>query len=761
MIARLFLLLTVLVMAAGGSIRAGAASPDAISRLRIGVTRDGITVLTPVDLQAAGINPASVDPRTFAMSSLGAPVAILVTGEADGKFDAGDRLLFFGEKFRGPEMDQKYTDERVYWLEIGGAAGPRIVSVDAAPEGAGPVPSDVLTTVRAEQNNHWWTLHSLGFDTQDTWFWERMQTGPNPGDSLSRDLAFTAPDPAPGKPATLRVEQLSRYNANSTNFYHRTGLAVNGTPVGTFDWQGTRRIVHTAAVPAGALAGNTATVNVSAINRTDKVTVSDDIYVNYWELDYRRLFRAWEGQFDFKAEADGTREYVVGGWTTDALTMWDVTTPAAPAALANGTISATGAAYDARFRVTETAGQRYWLQADSTFSPPASIRLRSDTGLRAPAGGADVVIVAHSSLKPATALLADWHRSHGRRVVVADAQDVYDEFNYGIYHPKAIPAMLAWAREHWTQPGPAYLTLLGDGHWNFKSFNTAAYPAPPIMIPPYLAWVDPWQGEVPADSLFGDLTGDGVPEVAVGRLPAANLDEALLMVDKVAHYDESARTAEWQKRALFVADNNDGNDFPGLSDDVINNHLPESIAPQRIYLGQTHADPASAKTAIRDAINAGAVMVQFGGHGATWRWTHEQIWTKDDAANLTNGASLPIVLTFNCLDGYFAHTDPAQESIAEAMLRRPGGGSVAAISPSGLGAVSDQHRFREILSDILFQAEARELGRALQLAKQKYLQSYGANYLLYTQSLYGDPAMRFPGDESANRIYLPMTMVTR
>jgi hypothetical protein len=755
------MLLTAFVAAAAGLLPLGsAASPADIARVRIGVRRDGITSLTPADLQSLGINPASVDPRTFALTSLGAPVAILVTGETDGKFDSGDRILFFGEKFRGPEMDQKYTDERVYWLETGGTAGPRIGAVDVAPAGAGPVPSNVLTTVRAEYNNHWWTLHSLGFDTQDTWFWERIQTGPNPGDSLTRDLAFAAPDPAPDHAATLRVEQLSRYNANFANFYHRTALAVSGTPVGTFDWQGTRRIVHTAAVPAGLLSGNTATVNVTAINRTDKVTTSDDIYVNYWELDYRRLFRAYEGRFDFRAEAAGTREYIVNGWTSDAVTIWDVTAPAAPKALINAATSPAGAEHEVRFRVTEAAGQRYWLQTNSAFSVPASVRLRNETGFRAPAGGADVVIVTHASLKPATKFLANWHRSHGRRVVVADAQDVYDEFNQGIYHPKAIPAMLAWARDNWTQPGPSYLTLLGDGHWNFKSYNTAAYPAPPIMIPPYLAWVDPWQGEVPADSLFGDLTGDGVPEVAVGRLPAANLDEALLMVDKVVDYDESARTVDWQKRTLFVADNNDGNDFTGLSDDIIDNHLPVSIAPQRIYLGQTHADAASAKTAIRDAINAGAVMVQFVGHGATWRWTHEQIWTKDDVPTLANGGSLPIVLTFNCLDGYFAHTDPSQESIAEAMLRRTGGGSVAAISPSGLGAVSAQHRFREILSDILFKEEARELGRALQLAKQRYLATYGTNYLLYTQSLYGDPAMMIPGEESAKSIYLPMTTAT-
>ena len=100
---------------------------------------------------------------------------------------------------------------------------------------------------------------------------------------------------------------------------------------------------------------------------------------------------------------------------------------------------------------------------------------------------------------------------------------------------------------HWPGPAPAYLTLIGDGHWNMKGLNPALYGAAPDYIPPYLAFVDLWLGEVPVDMRYGDLDGDGLPEVAVGRLTANSLAEANVVVDKIVNYDETFRAADWQR----------------------------------------------------------------------------------------------------------------------------------------------------------------------------------------------------------------------
>jgi hypothetical protein len=705
---------------------------------------------------------------------LGQPVAIYVSGESDGRFDGLDAVYFFGEKFRGPEMDQKYTDERVYWLDAGGVAGPRIPDLAADPLLDRTPPTDTPARLRAEVNLQWWTLHTLNLDTQDTWFWTRSQPL-GPGTVITSSLPYTVPFPNPNSTATLRLEQISRVARWDLNPDHRTTIAVNGSGVLDQTWEGLRvRKVFTATLGAGVLSHG---VNNMAVGTWNLPKVqSDDIYTNYWELDYRRQFKAYEGQFDFKAEAGGVQEYEITGWESGPVWVWNVSNPNAPVRLTlnaslphrrylpfvglGGVVSATGAQAEAaiqavRFRSDAPAGSRYWLQARATFNAPASVRLRPPTGLRSGGIRADTVLVAPAYLKAAAQPLAQWHEANGRRALIVDIQDVYDEFNEGIYHPKAIQAMMKWAAANWQHPAPQYLTLVGDGHWNFKGYNPAQYPPQPNPIPPYLVWADPWQGEVPADSRLGDINDDGTPEVAVGRLPVNTAAEAQVVIQKIINYNQGTRTAPWQKRALFVADNTDsGGDFRAVSDEIITKTLPLDITPVRAYLPGTYlvnpAQPAtSAEIAqthqvISSTLQSGALMVQFAGHGATFRWTHELVWQAKDVAGLRNGSMLPLVMTFNCLDGYYAHPDPTQTALAELMLQHSGGGSIGAISPTGLGVTDSQHAFRTMLMNVMFKDNVREMGRALALTKQQFYQKYGAHYLIDTMTFFGDPALRLP-----------------
>ena len=334
-------------------------------------------------------------------------------------------------------------------------------------------------------------------------------------------------------------------------------------------------------------------------------------------------------------------------------------------------------------------GDRYWLQTEADILTPPNITLHADAGLRYPIAGADVVIVTSGELRSAADQLASWHQDHGRRTLVVDFLDVADEFSDGIYQPQAVPAMMAWAQTNWPGEPPSYLVLFGDGHWNFKGYNTAIYPMQPQHIPPFLNFSDPWQGEVPVDAFYGDLDGDSHQDIAVGRIPVNNLTEAASVIQKIENYNEGDAIQSWQSNAIFVADNQDSaGDFASVSDEIIENNLPGLFTTERIYLNVTVSDAADGRAALTNAINNpvnGALMVQYAGHGPPFRWTDESMWHKDYISDLTNASMLPVVMTFNCLDGYFAHPSPSYFAMAEEMVRYSGGGSVAALSPTGLG----------------------------------------------------------------------------
>ncbi len=119
------------------------------------------------------------------------------------------------------------------------------------------------------------------------------------------------------------------------------------------------------------------------------------------------------------------------------------------------------------------------------------------------------------------------------------------------------------------------------------------------------------------------------------------------------------------------------------------------------------------------------------------------MWHKDYIPDLTNASMLPVVMTFNCLDGYFAHPSPSYFAMAEEMVRYDNGGSVAALSPTGLGLSYDEHNFRQLLLDIIYKDNIRSLGDVLLQTKQRFRTTYGyePKYLLDTMSLFGDPAL--------------------
>ncbi len=117
-----------------------AAAPDAWDpppvAYKIPITETGLYQLTYGQLQAAGLPVATLDPQELQMFHNGVEIAIRVIGESDGNFHpTDDYVLFYGEG-----IQHKYTDENVYWLTYGQAAGLRMPERSGLPSGSPATP---------------------------------------------------------------------------------------------------------------------------------------------------------------------------------------------------------------------------------------------------------------------------------------------------------------------------------------------------------------------------------------------------------------------------------------------------------------------------------------------------------------------------------------------------------------------------------------------------------------------------------------------
>lgn len=751
---------------------------DTTPRYKIVVDHDGLYRLTYADLQAAGMAVDTIDPRTFHLISQGRDVAIEVAGETDGVFNPGDFILFYGQKLRGdiiasqhisesnfwmtypngwhPQfnamMVERYTDENAYWLSVGGAPGPRIGTVDGTPSGLAPAPDHYTATAHAEQVAYW---RSTTFTGEDPFFWDYMTAS---GVGVTTTRAYTISLSAVvtnAVTAAVRGEVVAWAYNPSAGPDHRTRFSMNAmsTPFEDSVWDSVAPTRHrfSGQVPQTALISGVNQLKFSIIPQP--AVPNDGIYFDWFEVSYARRFEAQNDQLLFSGDQIGPRQYGVSNLITNALTILDVSDPFLPRRVLSSGVASSGGLYTSTFEISSTTLVTYYVSGADVIQSAKRIERYVPPDLSGAASGADYLIITHRNFITAVQTLANYRALQGLRVKVIDVDDVYNQFNYGIYHPIAIKDFLAYAYANWQPPAPTYVLLVGDGHWNFKGYTVSTSQGvvgnAPNYMPPNISFVDPWQGEVDSSNLLVTIVGsDPLPDMLIGRLPVNTVTETNVIIAKIINYEQTPTPPDWQRHLLFVADNTPdaAGDFPNASDSVIRDLVPASYLSDRIYLNNYGCPVGSAfcpnvNYAITNTLNTtGALFVNYIGHAALQRWAGEAVLVNADIGSLTNIARLPVILSMTCLDGYWFY--PNLQSLAEEILRASSGGAVATFSPTGLGVSSGHDSLERGFFTAVFADGVQELGKAA-LAAKVALYGTQANYdLLDTFEVLGDPALR-------------------
>ncbi|MBV9959980.1 MAG: hypothetical protein JO360_16250 [Acidobacteria bacterium] len=661
--------------------------------VKITVNRDGWLRVSRDELLAAGLD-AGAELRRLQLFADGVEQALRVA--PDGSIE-----------FYGQALDTPATDGRVYWLVVGQSQGKRVEVLKAGDFDSNVEPSSFAQTV--ERRDRVIRFAALTNGDAENFFGPAISAAP-----VEQRLSLTALDTASGASGTLEVAL-----QGLTSHPHEVRVQLNGTEVGTVILQNRDHREVTLSVPSSLLreGENVVTLTRGGIGATD-VTL-----VDYVRLTYARQYRALNDRLRFSvASGQAVR---VEGFTSEQVRVFDVTNASDVKELVVATKAVDGGY---AFTLSPAAGARTLIAYADEADHPNGIARNEPSDWNSAQHAADFVIITHRSLRQAVEPLRALRQRQGLQTVVVDVEDIFDEFSYGAYSPQALHAFLARASQVWGR-APRYLLLVGDATFDPRRYLGGSGEGD--MVPGLL--VDTSFMEATSDDALADFDGDGLAELAVGRLPVRNAQEATALVAKLIAYEKSNQGDPLERGALLVSDRPEGYDFQAAASEL-RTQLPAGMSVQMI--NREDGDTATVRSQIITGINRGPMLVTYLGHGSVGVWTGDGLLTVTDAPALTNGTRLPLFVMTTCLNG--SYMELGTDSLGEALVKAPQGGGIAAWASSGLTEPSGQVSITERLYQILFGAEPVRLGDAIRAAKS----TTNDPDIRRTWILLGDPTMR-------------------
>jgi hypothetical protein len=320
--------------------------------------------------------------------------------------------------------------------------------------------------------------------------------------------------------------------------------------------------------------------------------------------------------------------------------------------------------------------------------------------------------------------------------------DIMDEVNGGVFSPHAIGAFLSHAYSQWRK-SPRYVALVGEGTLDYKD----AWGLGNNLLPPLLVGSN-W-GLYASDNRLADVVGeDGIPEMAIGRIPVETEDQLNVYIDKIMAYEASGEGG-WTKEVLWVTDDPDSTgDYP-TDGDSLAGWVPGGFRVHRVYLSEM--SPQEAFESIVENVNQGVSLMTYLGHAGLTQLAHEGILGSSDVSRLSNQERLPVAILMACHLGNFAL--PGYPSLAEDLVLHGEGGVAAAWSPVGLSYNPQRVVVAQAFLRVFFENRVDILGDALVEALASVGGDCPAGYreILDTQVLLGDPALDLKGTTSTNR----------
>ncbi|WP_038533675.1 type IX secretion system sortase PorU [Formosa agariphila] len=744
------------------------------------VDTTGVYKLSKSFLQDLGVNVNNINPKQLKIYGNGGQMmayknsdtqyfditenAIKVVGEADGTFDNEDYILFYAIGPNGYNEESNtnincYATRTSYFLRVDGDEGKRIQSFTSS-ENETTLVVDTHQTYLFHENDDY-NLVQVG----RRWFGDRFDV------SLQKSFEFNIPNLVTSEPVAFKTYVASTSDSRST-----FDVSVNGASLGTLSISG-------ASDPTYA---NEASLNRNIDVNSSDITVSLTYnkqgnpsalgYLDYISLEATRDLRFYGKQFGFYNNKVSSVSGVVEYRLSDAANVseiWNVSRPFSVSAFANSaseaTLSFKRPAGTLETFVAVTPSDYYTPESDSD-SRVDNQDLKGSVFLDENGEFQDVdyIIVAPTSYYTQAVRLANINKTqYGLNVKVVTLTELYNEFTSGNQDIVAIRNFVKYVYDNSSAPEKAlkYLCMFGDSSYDYKGRldNNKNY------VPSWHAYSsfsltssfisDDFYGMMDEDE--GTMASSDRLDIALGRILANDPSQAKTMVDKIERYYEDASYGRWRNSVVMVSDDVDES-WEFILEETTNS-IADKISEEKPFINVTkiHSDAyvqesssggdryPEVNEAMVNAMETGALVVNYFGHGGEDGLAHERIFMQPDAIALSNENKLNCFITVTC--EFTRFDNPLRETGGEVTYWNPDGGAISLLTTTRQIFVSVGIQFNEILSEYLFSYgnetsysdnEYPSMAEALRLTKTHSSSSISSTSQRHLVFYIGDPAMK-------------------
>jgi len=728
---------------------------------KIKTIKEGLYEITPGDLNGTGIDPLSIDPEEIevlggyhkimkwsmdsmaVMDTLPDVLPAIYESDGDGVFEEGERIIFYSHSLSGWDRNKftensffyyhPYTDTNVYWLRF---------------SGDNPLEMEQISQAGGEQITHFTDTIHLEEDVYSplksglAWGWEELNTTGGTSDNYLQ-TSFNI---------------LNNYNNRSiirVAFYPKTpgdysiNVSLNGQSVlKTIASQGAENRERTVVND---------TINTLNSGSNELVvtleTPDESIIMDYVEIIYERRLVANENKLLIANDQAQMRNYSASGFLNDpyVLNISDSREPF----LISHSFSNNNANFSTNSGKILLQSFPYTIENISLADPTNLLQ-----------GGADWILITDNQfISPATSL-KNWRENHLRgisspstRVIKID--DIYNNFSYGVKDPSAIKRFLYWTQENWNPP-VSYVLLFGDGSYDDKNLTGSNEKTSFIPIHTKGTTIYTTSSYLTSnpslDSWYVDFNEEGnvAPDIPIGRVTVSNISEGIEWVNKLMDYEKS--TGDWRAKAILMAD--DAFAPPTTCNtekahteymENLSEFLPDWLYRDKIYLMEYPWGPSgnkpSAKQAHLEAMNDGALLGIYLGHGNLTKIAHESVFEIQDVNALSNWRKTPFYYFGSCDVGYFERPD--EDCIGSSLNLYKNGGNIVSIAAGRSSDYFTNSTLGRRLIQNLFNDSVKTGGDVFLLAKEAGGEK--------TYTYFGDPATSILFDSVPLNITLPDT----